>query len=208
MLSASHMAIEHLDQKPPSRLDSDELHVFGFLNHFDVNDAATKHDQIKQMDSIYHNAELTIIAAAGQDPNYGLPSVGIRPRRPQQTAIVGQIESLSNMRHPHNAVKISKWSRRTWTFQEGVLSRRRLVFTDDQVYFEYSAMNCCEAISSSLDKLHTGDKSRFRQVIRAGTFGRNEINKFGLINEAALTPNRAFVRFLGMIEKYSTGELM
>jgi hypothetical protein len=35
-----------------------------------------KAHQIGKMDEIYMNAELTIIAAAGSNPNYGLPSVG------------------------------------------------------------------------------------------------------------------------------------
>lgn len=35
-----------------------------------------KAEQVQKMDLIYQNSEVTIIAAAGQDPLYGLPGVG------------------------------------------------------------------------------------------------------------------------------------
>ncbi|KAJ8133544.1 hypothetical protein O1611_g77 [Lasiodiplodia mahajangana] len=41
-----------------------------------------------QMDLIYRNSALTIIAAAGTGENYGLPGVGFKPRSPQLTANV------------------------------------------------------------------------------------------------------------------------
>jgi hypothetical protein len=40
-------------------------------------------DQVGKMDLIYQNAELTIIAAIGEDPSYGLPGVGQRKREPK-----------------------------------------------------------------------------------------------------------------------------
>ncbi|KAF3058642.1 hypothetical protein GL218_05372 [Daldinia childiae] len=39
-----------------------------------------KHRQIMHMDAVYANSELTIIAAAGEDENYGLPGVSSRSR--------------------------------------------------------------------------------------------------------------------------------
>lgn len=39
--------------------------------------------QVSQMDEIYHDAELVLIAAAGTNSNYGLPGVGIRKRSVQ-----------------------------------------------------------------------------------------------------------------------------
>jgi hypothetical protein len=41
--------------------------------------------QIREMDRIYTQAELVIIAAAGNDPDYGLPGVSSRGRKPQAT---------------------------------------------------------------------------------------------------------------------------
>ncbi|EEU37354.1 uncharacterized protein NECHADRAFT_86266 [Fusarium vanettenii 77-13-4] len=180
----------------------------------DQNDAHAQHDQIAQMNSIYHNASLTIIAAAGQDPEYGLPGVGSRGRNEQPAVRIGcgDVELRSTMRHPHDTIRSSKWSTRAWTFQEGVLSRRRLVFTDDQVYFECSAMNCHESITcwnsrASLDRLHMKDRSRFRNAMRAGMFGRNHDQVYGLFDERKLQPYQAFVRFQRMVEQYSGRDL-
>ncbi|KAJ4857180.1 heterokaryon incompatibility protein (HET) domain-containing protein [Trichoderma breve] len=98
----------------------------------DQNNSTVKHGQIRQMGAIYSNAEVTIIAAAGQDENYGLSG------------------------DPQAAIKSSKWSTRGWTFQEAVLSRRRLVFTEQQVYFE----------------LHIDDRSKSHQDGPNEVFGR------------------------------------
>jgi hypothetical protein len=113
----------------------------------DQDDPGTKHDQIKQMGLVYENAELTIIAAAGLDENYGLPGVGDTLRKAQLSVEIGKFRILSSMQHPHRAIHSSTWSTRGWTFQEAMLSRRRLVFTEEQVYFECNAMNCYESVS-------------------------------------------------------------
>jgi hypothetical protein len=42
------------------------------------------------MDLIYNNSEVTIIAAAGQNPFYGLPGVSSRHRNPQVRAKIGK----------------------------------------------------------------------------------------------------------------------
>lgn len=146
-----------------------------------------KDDQISQMDSIYRNAELTIIAAAGSDPTYGLPGIGNRHRQPHHTLVIKDINIASTLGHPETAIQSSKWSTRGWTLQEAVLSRRRLVFTDDQVYFECNAMNCQESLSAPLERFHVKNKSKFRNVMRAGIFGRGNLDEeYGMFDEAKL----------------------
>ncbi|KAH7131725.1 heterokaryon incompatibility protein-domain-containing protein [Dactylonectria estremocensis] len=156
----------------------------------DQRDANVKHDQISQMNSIYHNASLTIIAAAGQNPNYGIPGVVSRRWNKQPAARIGcgDVELLSTMRHPHDTIRSSKWSTRAWTFQEGVLSRRRLVFTDDQAYFECNAMNCYESIASSNNPT-------------------NDQQVYGFFDHQKLQPYQVFVRFQRMAEQYSARDL-
>lgn len=131
-----------------------------------------KYKQINQMDSIYQRAELTIITAAGEDPSYGLPGVSLRARQRQLACSAGDIDIISTMQHPHNAIKTSAWYTRGWTFQEGILSRRRLVFTDEQVYYECDSMYCYESIIGDLDSLHEEDKTRFKDILKGGLFGR------------------------------------
>lgn len=94
-------------------------------------------DQVGKMDLIYHNAELTIIAAIGKDPSYGLPGVGLRKRKPKPLTACAKIGShfLISIRWPKSAVEGTRWTTRAWTYQEALLSRRRLVFTKSQMFF-------------------------------------------------------------------------
>jgi|SRR5690242_811556 len=71
------------------------------------------------MGAIYATAEMTLIAAAGDDPAYGLPAISRN--------IFGDGSSLYLNR--------AKWFSRGWTMQEGILSRRRLVFCDNGLRF-------------------------------------------------------------------------
>ena len=194
----------------------------------DQDDPEKKHDQIRQMGSVYANAELTIIAAAGVDENYGLPGVGVTPRKAQLGAEIGSFRVLSSMRHPHSSIRSSKWSTRGWTFQEAILSRRRLVFTNEQVYFECNTMNCYESVSIPLDTLHIEEKSQqqshFRagvfgghgkgvidyldhNALRTGTFGGHGKDVFDYLDRNALSLYEVFLRYLANIEEYSTREL-
>jgi hypothetical protein len=62
-------------------------------------------------------------------------------------------------------VNHSKWSSRGWTYQEAYLSKRRLLFTLDAVYFQCCAMHCLENISLPLKTLHTKDLQRMRDSV-------------------------------------------
>ena len=103
------------------------------------DDDNKKQQQLTIMDSIYASAELLIVAAAGSDANAGLPGIGSTPRR-----ILQGIENISGVQlitaqsPVQQVLKWSAWNRRGWTFQEAVLSRRALVFTESLVYW------CCQ----------------------------------------------------------------
>jgi hypothetical protein len=131
----------------------------------------SKHEQIQKMDSVYRNAELTIISVAGDDQNSGLPGVGDRSRSFQPTLKIGNFRLAATMQNPRMAIEASKWSTRGWTFQEAILSRRRLVFTEEQMYFECNAMHCYESITSSLPLLHVNDMTRLQACVGEGLFG-------------------------------------
>jgi hypothetical protein len=79
-------------------------------------------------------AELTIVAAAGFDSGYGLSGVS-RVRRSQRTFELGHYTFVA-VESPKHEVHSSKWNTRAWTFQEALLSRRCLVFTETQCYFQ------------------------------------------------------------------------
>jgi hypothetical protein len=120
----------------------------------DQDNAEEKHHQISQMDSIYRSAGVTIIAACGKDSHYGLPGVDGTPRASQRVVKFGQVTVFSSLRHPHHHIQSSRWARRGWTLQEAVLSTRRLVFTDDQLYFECNSMHCSENFTPNINLIH------------------------------------------------------
>lgn len=168
----------------------------------DQNNPTVKHEQIRQMDAIYSNAEVTIIAAAGQDENYGLSGVG-RNRPATQTAHIGDVAVVWAPKDPQAAIKASKWSTRGWTFQEALLSRRRLVFTEQQAYFECSAMNIYESLDIPFQNLHILDRSRNYEYPRWEFQGVAA----GRIIFENQKPSEVFNRYLSNVEKYSARKL-
>ena len=98
------------------------------IDQFDEQD---KTIQTGQMDSIYANAVVTIIAAAGDGPHHGLPGVDGTLRSMQPALKIGDHLIASMLRPGADAVSKSKWATRGWTYQEGILSKRRLIFTDE-----------------------------------------------------------------------------
>ncbi|KAB8274595.1 heterokaryon incompatibility protein-domain-containing protein [Aspergillus minisclerotigenes] len=101
----------------------------------DQNSPNEKHEQISQMDSIYANAHVTIIAAGSQISHSTLPGVSTISRQPQPHAYSRGRGFVSTLPDLKAALVGSPWMSRGWTFQEGLLSRRCLIFTDHQVYF-------------------------------------------------------------------------
>lgn len=172
----------------------------------DQGDADAKHTQIEQMNTIYEKAVLTIIAAAGEDETYGLPGVGQRLREPQNIARFGGLGVISTMKHPHSSIRSSRWASRGWTYQEAVLSRRRLVFTDQQMYFECDSMNCFESVSSPMDKPHPRVSSESLNNLRAGMFGRDTTRKFGT-SRFDRTFFTVFQEYLSAVQDYSARDL-
>jgi hypothetical protein len=131
-------------------------------------DEKVKKQQIGQMGKIYGAAALTIVAAAGSDAHSGLPGVSNSRRRPQASAHVQGRLLAETFPLPEYSIHKSKWATRGWTYQEGVLSTRRLVFTEEQVFFECKTMSCCEAISTPLVAIHKG--MEFGKTVKPGYF--------------------------------------
>lgn len=94
------------------------------------------------MGMIYARSSLTIVACAGRDPEYGLP--GVSTYRHQSPSVLisglGHLQMIPHLQHIHDSV----WASRAWTYQETLLSCRRLYFTDSQLYFEGSSSVDCE----------------------------------------------------------------
>jgi len=122
----------------------------------DQGDPVHKETQISLMDDIYSCAFATIISLNGESANDGIPRVGANDQGiPQATVHCGgENKIISKMPPLERQLRHSTWATRGWTFQEGILSHRRLIFTRHQVYFSCNTLNCSESIGN-LDSTDT-----------------------------------------------------
>lgn len=110
------------------------------------NDTNHMMQQVRQMHYIYEQSYLTIIAAAGANADYGIPGVANFRREKQLHIKIGNVNLLESSVRSWSDLQHSPWRLIGWTLQEGVLFRRRLIFTDRQVHFECLQGHCQESI--------------------------------------------------------------
>ncbi|OJA20974.1 hypothetical protein AZE42_09178, partial [Rhizopogon vesiculosus] len=110
------------------------------------DDPEDKSVQIGVMELIYGSAVFTIFAADSTSARDPLPGVrpGSRDPRQQVTRIQGLHLAVPNFLN--QAIASSVWNQRGWTYQEVMLSRRRLFFTAQQVSFECKEDLWCEGV--------------------------------------------------------------
>lgn len=111
-----------------------------------------KRTQIQQMDRVYGSAVLTLICAF-PDPEIGLGTYDGLPGYQVGTRISGQdVEEVQGLSLSTTflsvdlAISESRWNTRAWTFQEARLSRRKLFFTETQLYFQCPCSVFCEDV--------------------------------------------------------------
>lgn len=129
------------------------------------------------MHLIYGSAVLTLIAAAGDDSEYGLPGVGSRERVEQNVLSTGNKLYIRTFPHASRTLDASKWATRGWTFQEGLLSKRRLILTDHQVSFQCNGMHCSQAVHWPYDLMHARTSDRFPENVPNAPFGGMTLDK-------------------------------
>ena len=101
--------------------------------------------QVAQMDLIYLHACLTIVAGDGTDAHAGLSGFTTGSRQFHQNVV-----NLAGLRFASCTAPILKafddlkWHSRAWTYQEFMLSKRLLVFTQQQVYYNCSQQTYSE----------------------------------------------------------------
>ncbi|CEI68141.1 unnamed protein product [Fusarium venenatum] len=169
------------------------------------SNAEERHGQIKQMHKIYHGADLTIIAAAGDGPQYGLPGVNKSPRKRQDYGVFGKHTVVSTMTSARVLIEGTSWHSRAWTYQEAIFSRRRLVFTDEQVFFECQEMSCRETVDYMwpLDKYRIFFDAYLATTFEGGLeFAYDHISEY---TQRLLTyDSDALNAILGVLQLYSS----
>jgi hypothetical protein len=139
------------------------------INQSDIDE---KKLQISQMDRIYINAQITIIAVAGNGPSYGLPGINSKERKEQPSLRIGERIFVSSLPRPRWYIRNSRWATRGWTYQEGFLSKRRFIFTDEQVCYECNTMACSDVLWQPLDAMHCKIKLQStKRELRSGILG-------------------------------------
>lgn len=119
----------------------------------DQDSPTDKGSQVQFMDHIYGNAFATIIAAYGDSADAGLPGVQPDSRYPerQHWADANGIRVFVSLPSLGTELSENTWSHRGWTYQEGLLSRRCLIFTKSQVYWKCFAEILAESIAEPED---------------------------------------------------------
>ncbi|KAG1754315.1 heterokaryon incompatibility protein-domain-containing protein [Suillus lakei] len=105
--------------------------------------------QIHAMDLVYGLSYFTIMAAGGTSARDPLP--GCRPRTriiQQHIEVVQGLHLCVGPPRLQEALALSVWNTRCWTYQESALSRRRVYFTEQQVYFECRGDVFCEDVAA------------------------------------------------------------
>lgn len=175
------------------------------------DDSFSKHSQIQAMDRIYHLAEFTIVAAVPNMPGLGLPGVKNRPRKSSLWNHTQRFHSKTRLvvdNFDHTVVS-SNWNSRGWTFQERILSRRRIYITEFQMYFQCGSFSRQEEIgdiAAALNPSRFNSLPHYLQVIsdytsRNLSFPSDILNAFvGISNKFAGAMDTTMIN--GLPERY------
>jgi len=112
------------------------------------NNNAHKADQIRNMDKIYRYAEFTIVST-GSSKHTGLPGVNCDRQSQYKVFSVDNrnVACLSRASmDAYTRLQSSAWMKRGWTFQESLMSKRLLVFTDVEMSFYCDTASWTESI--------------------------------------------------------------
>ncbi|KIJ64580.1 hypothetical protein HYDPIDRAFT_90096 [Hydnomerulius pinastri MD-312] len=114
--------------------------------------------QIHVMDLIYSKAAFTIFAAGEEAARARLPGFLPGTRScDQQIGVVQGLHLALPLPSLRETLAQSIWDTRGWTFQELILSRRRLFFTKHQAYFECAKDVWCEDLIAESKTLRYSD---------------------------------------------------
>ena len=135
----------------------------------DQENKEDKDVQIPLMSAIYTCAWATIFNVSGRTAYSGFPRVGtLEGVVPQLSCELRGKQLLSVMPPLAEQISRSYWATRAWTFQEGLLSPRRLFFTNHQVYFECNVAQCCESLDDSKSTFHLLSDAERISALRKG----------------------------------------
>ncbi|KAL9593178.1 MAG: hypothetical protein Q9219_007650 [cf. Caloplaca sp. 3 TL-2023] len=120
------------------------------LSDNDQTSEASKLQQIGIMGDIYHGAYATIIALDGETADSGLARMGQKTVPYQQLrCCINGTQLLSLGPFLETIVSQFPWSKRSWTYQEAILSPRCIFISRYPTYFACNISMCCETLDDS-----------------------------------------------------------
>jgi hypothetical protein len=176
---------------------------FLWVDEYCINQRSETHrmDQIQKMDQIYRGADLTIVAAAGQDKHHGLPGVGSTYRKGSDVVHLKNATIFNIGLDPERDIKNnSQWFKRAWTLQEGALSKRLLVFTEHQMSF------FCH-IGSRMEALNEIETVRTGLGAQESALSENRLFSFSMYQHDSLDNHPALPHFLDLARTYCLRDL-
>lgn len=119
------------------------------------DDEVDKEQQLNIMDSVYSCAEIFVIAATSTSAYSGIPGAS-EPRREWHRPIASIQGSRFTVLLPNlsTCLDSTTWQSRGWTFQEGLLASRLLIFDDLQVHWNCRATSHSENTFSEYSDTH------------------------------------------------------
>lgn len=102
------------------------------------NDEAKKGHQIHAMADIFQSAALTLIATSGESMESPIPGISTKRQTFQSRTHISFLQITSGLPQLSWALHAAPWTKRGWTYQESILSSRKLFFTDLEVWFTCS----------------------------------------------------------------------
>lgn len=168
------------------------------------------------MHNIYSSAALTVCCATGTDHGGGLQGMPQTLRstvQPIRSVLGNRLVATKTV---EDIIERSPWNRRAWTFQERMLSRRCLIFTQDRVFFQCLESTWSEEVHSespapawTLDNVRSPYKvvranpiRQYTQYVesysgRALTFQKDRLIAFAGLESALYSPLGA-ISFFGL----------
>lgn len=99
------------------------------------NDKAKRGHQIHAMADIFQSALLTIVATCGDGIESPIPGVSTERQTFQSQTRIAGLQVMSALPQLSRSLPEAPWSKRGWTYQESILSSRKLFFTNLEVWF-------------------------------------------------------------------------
>lgn len=102
------------------------------------DDPVSQKAQLAQMGLVYALAAFTIVGGSGGNAESGLPGVGASSRHISQQVLTLESKTLLEVvtgDDYYSGLNSSDWITRAWTLQEKLLSKKLLIFTQQQVYW-------------------------------------------------------------------------